>query len=182
MGFKRFFSILILLMMITCAFAAESGNIQFRYKINKYVAEHVDPGFVDTSMRPISTYEIDLSKHLDYTQVYLAVTTNATSDYALTLKFFPMKNNDPQDASFVGCYKVMVFDTDFVALETNAPDSTLLVNDTNGCAITFDGANVQNASKQETFYFPITFDFANYIEDYAVGTFTGSILVEVTTQ
>lgn len=180
MRYRRLLSILLLLFVSSLAFA-DSGNIQFRYKINKYVAEHVDLSFTDSSKKQISTYEIDLTKQLDYTQVYLAINTNATNDYSLTLKFFPMESDDPSSPAFVGCYKVMVFDTDFVALETPNQDSTLEVNDISGCTITFDGAKVQDASRLETFYFPITFDFTDYIDDYPEGTFSGSITVEVTT-
>ena len=92
-----------------------------------------------------------------------------------------MESDDPSSPAFVGCYKVMVFDNDFVALETPNQDSTLEVNDIRGCTIIFDGAKVQDASRLETFYFPITFDFTDYIDDYPEGTFSGSITVEVTT-
>ncbi|MCQ2412485.1 MAG: hypothetical protein MJ057_05965 [Sphaerochaetaceae bacterium] len=179
---KRFLSILIFLFVITGFIAAESGNIQFRYKLNKYVPEYVEVGFTDTSKKAITTYELDLSKRTDSMQVFLAVNTNKATDYTLNLTFFPMRSDDPSDPTFLGRYKAMVFDEDYVVLETSSTDNTLLVDDANGVSIAFEGAQVLNASKVNTFYYPISFDFTNYIEDYAVGTFTGSILVEVTTQ
>lgn len=182
---KALFIILTAVVFLSCAYA-DTGTILFRFKINKFVAENATLFFTDTSRNPINTYTIDFSRGLNSPQVYLAVETNRVNPYALKATFSTMKYSDKQtdpsatpDASFFGYYHARVFDVDTYPIVFNN-SNYLDVNLTSGAFIIFDGDNSPNVSTVTTFYYPISFYFPpEYMDDYGIGAFEGSIKVEV---
>lgn len=168
-------SILILL-VLSCAFA-DAEYVRFKYKIRKSVANIVELGFTDLALRDIDTHPVDLSGKLNNEQVMFCLTTNKTTSYQIRLTFLPLVGDYNSD--FYGYYKVRVLDPDYAPITRGSGDNSLTVSSVSGSSVTFEGYTVSNASNVGTFYYPISFDFSDYLEDYPADDLTGTIRVEV---
>lgn len=180
MGKKAMVLILLVFFSLTVAFA-ETGTIQWRYKIRKIVEENIILSFTDNVGNTISSYSLDLDKDLSYGQVHLRVLTNKVNPYTLMLTFSTMTQAGDSGATFFGFYKARVSDI----LTYSSGDLSyrdIVFSSADDETVSFSGDVSNSASNTVSFYYPISFDFSDYIESYSAGTYSGTITVEVATE
>lgn len=176
---KKTILILLFASVFSCLYA-EMGYIQWRYKLKKYVEESISISFTDLHGNQITTYGVDCSKDLGMPQIQLEVNTNKTTDYNLKLTFSAMKHSDGGDVSFFGYYKARI--TDIIRLSQSDLDyRDVEFTSPSDVSVTFPGDCSNNANNILSFYYPIAFDFSDYLEDYGAGSFGGTIRAEVAT-
>ena len=157
------------------------GTIQWRYKIRKFVEENIILGFSDASGTALTTYAINLEKNLNNSQVFLFVTTNKVNPYTLSVSFSTMKHANDSSSTFFGFYKARILDV--ITNEPGAPDyKDIVFSSVDDVVVSFQGENSDNANNTVSFYYPISFDFSEYIEDYMAGDYVGTITVEVASE
>ena len=150
-----------------------SGTISFKYKIYKYVADVVNLGFTNAGTEDsISTYPIDVLKDLSEPQVRLRVETNMIRSYNISLTFSPMHYADGSSPVFYWKYKARI---------GNTPIDVEDVVFTSGDSVTrvFPGDYGNDGKVFICTYYPISFDFSEYIGTYDTGSFSATIIVEV---
>ena len=172
---KKVITVLILLVIVFSYVSAESGIIQWRYKIHKFVEEGITLGFTDLTGNPIDTYSLNTEKTLSNAQIHLSVVTNKMAAYTLALSFTPLVN---EASSTYGLYKARV--TDIITFEGSEADfRDVVFTGLDPVRVSFPGDVSDDASNTISFFYPISFDFSDYIADYGTGTYTGTITVEV---
>lgn len=154
---------------------ADSGTIQWRYKIRKFVEEDITLGFTDLNGANISSFEINTEKTLSNAQIHLSVVTNKVNGYTLRLSFTPLMD---QSGTQFGLYRARV--SDIITFEGSEADfRDIVFTELETQSITFPGDTSDDANNMITVYYPISFDFSGYIDDYSAGVYTGTITVEV---
>ena len=177
-----FIAILIVLFLSIFSAFAETVVVYFKYFFMRSVQQSInDIYFTDSKNTRITGYQIDLTKGLSTPQVKAAVYTNrSTGTYTISLTFTPLKVLDNEMPDFWGKYKTTVYryvNDDLSAIET----IDVNVESLDGKSVSFTGDNSPSADDNVTFYYPISFDFADYIDDYPAKKLTGTIRVEVAT-
>ncbi len=153
--------------------SADTGTISFKYKIYKYVADVVNLGFTNIDNEDsISTYPIDVLKDLSEPQVRLRVDTNMIRSYNISLTFSPMHFADGSSPNLYWKYKAKIGNTSIVL------DDVVF---TSGDSVTrvFPGDYGNDGKVFICTYYPISFDFSDYISTYDTGSFSATIIVEV---
>ena len=175
---KKALTVLLLLVMVfSYVFASDVGIIQWRYKIRKFIEEDITLGFTDLNGVSISSYELSMEKALNNAQIHLSVVTNKVNNYTLTLEFTPLLD---ETGTQLGYYKARVSDIiTFEGSEADFRDVTL--NSSNPSRVSFPGDTSDDASNMISFFYPISFDFSDYMELYDSGIYSGTITVEVAT-
>ncbi len=175
-------AILIVLSLSIFSVFAETGVVEFKYFFVRSVNQSInDIYFTDMRDTRITGHQIDLTQDLSTPQVKTAIYTNrSTGSYTISLTFSPLQVIENEMPDFWGKYKTTVYR--YVGGELTAI-GTLDVNtdSTTGKSISFTGDNSPSADDNVTFYYPISFDFADYIDDYPAKKLTGTIRVEVAT-
>lgn len=161
---------------------AETGIVEFKYFFLRPVDQSIsDFYFTDMRENRITGHQIDISKDLTYPQVNAAIYTNRTTGtYTVTLTFTPLQLVEDAMPDFWGMYKSTVYryvNDELTAIGTVDVD----VESNSGKSISFTGDNSSSADINMTFYYPISFDFSDYLEDYPAGRLEGSISIEVAT-
>ncbi len=173
-------AIVSLLVVFSCAFAANNINIQWKYKINKFVAESYSFVFVDYSGEPITRYSVDTGKGISSPQIQLKVITNKVRSYSVDISFGPMRlvQGNSYDPTFFGSYQARVSG---LFQETNSDPAfkNAFVTTSESQVLTIPGETSNNANNTLTAYYPIAFSFQDYIEDYPVGSFEAAVTVEI---
>ena len=169
--------ILLLVMVFSYVFSSDVGIIQWRYKIRKFIEEDITLGFTDLNGVSISSYELSMEKALNSAQVHLSVITNKVNNYTLRLSFTPMMNEEGTQFCF---YRARVSDIiTFEGSEADFRDISFTGVETE--SVSFPGDTSDDASNMITVFYPISFDFSDYVEDYNTGTYSATITVEVAT-
>ena len=168
---------LLILIAFSYVFASDVGIIQWRYKIRKFIEEDITLGFTDLNGVTISSYELSMEKALNNAQIHLSVVTNKVNNYTLTLEFTPLLD---ETGTQLGFYKARVSDIiTFEGSEADFRDVTL--NSSSSSRVSFPGDTSDDASNMISVFYPISFDFSEYIESYDSGVYSGTITVEVAT-
>ena len=153
-------------------------TLRWSYILSRQVDEAVAPFFANTNREQKTEIALDLSKGLSDPQVYLGINTNRTSNYSITLTFFPMKNDtDSSDLTNYYYFSRVYFSPDS---NTRIGDD-LDVDDSSGVSITFDGRTAYSSDRPTQFYYPISFDLGDHRGQYGSGTYKGTIQVEIST-
>ena len=171
----------ILVFLLVSCLSVFGGTIQWRYKIRKFVEENIVMGFSDASGNAITSYSIDLSKDLENSQVFLSVTTNKVNPYTLKVSFSAMKHSNDSTSTFLGFYKARI--SDLITYSVGDLDyRDVVFTSADDVVVSFSGDNSDDANNTVSFYYPISFDFSDYIEDYGAGDYVGTITVEVASE
>jgi len=162
--------LLVLLLVFLSQFCvfADTGTIQYKYVLNKHVDENIELSFANLNNNAITTYAVDSKKTLSSPQVQLAVSTNKVNSYKLKLTFSVMTSSDSY-----GFYKARVFDM------IDAEYMDISFESVSNVSITFTGDTSHDGNTTITAYYPIAFDFTDYISDYGAGNYSATIKVEV---
>jgi len=170
---KGLLAFLIILIVSFYAFAGTTitSPLWFKFAITRIVPESYVLSFTGTDKGDnISTKKIDTDLDCSTAQAYLKVYTNKVNSYSLKLSFNMMVSD--LDSSVKYGYEVQAFD-----LENEDYKKTVNSDQT---SITMVGPNSISASSFITNYYPISFDFNNFLSYYGSGSYTGTITVEVT--
>ena len=164
-------------------FAVETGSVEFKYWFINEVSESVsDMYFTNTSKQRIDACPLDVASSLNDPQLYAAVYSNVSAtNYSVTLSFSTLKKTDENK---YGYYKAKVYRlSDLGTLSEisydNIESRTIEVtNNESPTSVSFPLDKTQNSTNQ-TFYYPIAFQFSDYIGSYENGSYSGTILIEV---
>ncbi len=172
----------ILFLALSCLFAADEGHVQWKYKINKFVAESLSSYFTTTTGSAITTLAVDMEKTLSQPQAQLVIVTNKTTENSLDITFGPMKykvGSEGYDASFFGCYDVRISDL-FQSTETDPDHVDIPITSAEGATETIPLDYTDDASHVITCYYPIAFYFSEKnLDNYGPGSFEATITVEI---
>lgn len=168
--------LLILIMVFSYAFA-DVGIIQWRYKIRKFVEEDITLGFTDLNGEPITSFDLNTEKTLSNAQIHLSVITNKVNDYTLKLSFTPLVDESGESLGF---YRARISDIiTFSGSEADFRD--VVFTDNEPSSVLFPGDTSDDANNMITVFYPISFDFSEYVSNYGTGRYSGTITVEVAT-
>ncbi len=174
-------AIILLIVVFSCAFAANDINIQWKYKLNKFVEENYTLSFIDYAGNIVSNLAVDTQKGISSPQVRLKVTTNKVRSFSINITFSPMRSlqgSANYDASFCGHYQARVSDLFQDSIQDPDHKDAYVISD-ESVMLTIPGETTNNANNTITFYYPLSFNFQDYIEDYPVGSYTSTITVEI---
>ena len=174
---KKAAIIIVLALAVSLCLFALTGNYEFKYKLTRTTTVGVTWIFTDSSGNRITAQAIDLSKGLTEPQIQLVISTNKTDPYNITLTFNALTPDGASGSSFLGHYKARIsdiYDTPSVRNVVFASSSSESVS------TTFPGDTSNYAGTTISQAYPIAFDFSDYIDSYETGTFSGTIVVEVT--
>ncbi len=174
-------AISLLFVVFSCAFAANDINVQWKFKLNKYVEESYTLSFVNNSGSSITTLPIDVQKGINTPQTRLKVVTNKVRSFSINLSFSPMRcvqGSANYDAAFFGSYQARISDL-FQDSNQDPDHKDAYVTTNESASLTIPGESTNNANNTITVYYPISFSFQDYIEDYPAGSYEASITVEV---
>ena len=160
-----------------CLFAAVTGNYEFKFKITRTTDVGVTWVFTDLAGNQITSYNVDMTKTLNDPQIQLVVSTNKTEAYNITMTFGAMTAQSNPLSEFIGQYKARVSDIYDTPSVRNAVFGSAGSETT---AVMFPGDVSNYAGTLISQAYPVAFDFSDYQDDYPVGNFSGTIVVEVT--
>lgn len=173
---KKALMILVAALLCLAYITADTGTIQWRYKIRKFVEENIVFTFTDNSGDAISSFEINMEKDLSYSQIHLLISTNKVNAYSVKMTFSPMAKRG--ETGTIGLYKARI--SDIVTYSSGDSDyRDIEFTSEENVVITFPGDISNSANNTVSFYYPISFDFSDYIDSYTVGSYVGTIVVEV---
>ena len=174
---KKVLTIILILILTFSYIFADAGIIQWRYKIRKFIEEDITLGFTDLNGASITSYELNTDRTLTNAQVHLSVITNKVNSYTLKLSFTPMMN---EEGTQFGFYRARV--SDIITFEGSEADfRDIVFTGVETESVSFPGDTSDDASNMITVFYPISFDFSDYLADYETGTYSASITVEVET-
>ncbi len=173
------FALAIMMLFLSCV-SASSGSYDLRFVYYDYVEKNVYLFFTDTSKKSISNCEMNATKTLSLSdaQVYLASATNENSTYYISLTFSPMLRTDTNKDTTERYYKVTVWS----AGDNPSELGTVDVQNSSGRTVKFTGNTVSDTSTSSDFYYPISFQFSDYLTTYSDGSYSATITAEVTAQ
>ena len=179
--FKKAIMVIAIILVALSFACATSGTYNLRYIYYRYVEKKVLLFFTDMDREHVPSKALDLSLGLDASdaQVYLVCTTNEKSAYYINLTFNPMQRTDTVTNVINRVdyyYKARVWSFG----ENPSALGTVDVSSEQNRTVKFVGATVSNGSTVEDFYYPISFSFSDFIEDYAEGSFVATVIAEVT--
>ena len=178
------------LLLLSCAFCSDQqpGFFDIFYKIRIEEETHYFTlRFVQINDKstPEVEHELDLSLNLSSPQICAAVESDMSSPVNHKHTFTCLRREGY--ASFIGKYKAKIYK--YIGKVASAENLTPVTN-SNGNDVS--NVDITTASKSVTFagtynsisevYYPIAFSFSDYIEDYASGSFSGTITLEVAPQ
>ena len=174
---------LFMIINVFSIFAVETGAIEFKYWFINAISESVsDMYFTNTSKQRINACPLDVASSLSDPQLYAAVYSNVSStNYHVTLSFSTLKKTDENK---YGHYKAKVYRlSDLgtlteISYDNNESRTIDVTNNESPTSVSFPLDKTQNSTNQ-TFYYPIAFQFSDYIGSYENGSYSGTILIEV---
>ncbi len=175
---KKNLFVLIFLFALLLGLPATSGTYTLRFIYFNSVAKNSYLFFTDASedKKSITTQAMNISKTLSASdvQVYLGTTTNMNTDYYISLTFGLMYSSTDTEGKY---YKAQVWSTDGLTSKGIAD-----VKDSTKRSVKFLGDKVEDATKTSDFYYPISFQFSDYIGEYDEGSYSATITAEVTSE
>ena len=174
---KAILALLLLTISLTCAFA-ETYDIELKYKIKREVEVKTETYFGVTEGKPISSFEVNTSDTASQVSFYIA--TNSDSAFDLNFDFSPLTYTTEDGKTYYGYYDATVVGAYmFVTSNTTATKSVTWTPNLKSVSTTCEGPKSSSADKEAECVYSFSFDFAKYINDYAVGTYKGLITVEI---
>ena len=174
---KKTILFIVLVCISTMTLFAVTDTTQFYFQIQRGIDYKATLKFVDNTDTEINSFEIN--PNLKNKQLALLVNSTGSHPYKIKFTFSPLTRTDIQNDTFIGKYKINIYGVVSYPSTTINEDISFGSGNTDA-TITLQGPYSQNGTTPSNCSYDISFDFSNYIDDYALGTYGGTIVAEIT--